>query len=64
MINKQGIHVGGRGNWGFCENWNYDTECTIGKSMIELQNYLDHELGIKGLVFVALIAANTTCNYN
>ena len=27
MINRQGIHVGGRGNWGFCENWNYDTEC-------------------------------------
>ena len=55
MVNKQGIHVGGHGYWGFCENWSYDTECNLGKSMIELQDYLDQELGIKGLVFVISI---------
>ena len=49
-VQKQRFHIGGKGNWGYCQKWSYTDSCTFGGVMTEVQDYVNNELGVRGIM--------------
>merc|ERR1712226_1512868 len=48
LLDAEGKHVGGKGYWGYCENFQYCSSNKRGKLNNEVQDFLKEELGILG----------------
>ena len=58
LLDAEGKHVGGKGHWGYCENFQYSKGCKFGKLNTEVQDFLKEELGILGNGCLSILAIN------
>ena len=58
LLDAEGKHVGGKGYWGYCENFQYCNSNKRGKLNNEVQDFLKEELGILGNICLSIF------NYN
>ena len=63
LLDAEGKHVGGKGHWGYCENFQYSKGCKFGKINTEVQDFLKEELGILGNGCLSILAINITFKF-
>ena len=58
LLDAEGKHVGGKGYWGYCENFQYCNSNKRGKLNNEVQDFLKEELGILGNICLSIFNCN------
>ena len=58
LLDAEGKHVGGKGYWGYCENFQYCNSNKRGKLNNEVQDFLKEELGILGNICLSMFHNN------
>ena len=58
LLDAEGKHVGGKGYWGYCENFQYCSSNKRGKLNNEVQDFLKEELGILGNICLSMFHNN------
>ena len=52
-VDDSGVHIGGKGYWGYCEKWSYSISCKFGLIFGKIQSYLNNKLGVSGMKITA-----------